>query len=623
MLMVLIIFLFTAIFGRLIYLMVISSESLQIKALDQWTRDVPVTGERGDIYDVNGVLLADTGTIYTVYVRPNSVTDKAYTAQILSSILGIDEKKLYDRINAKVSEVTVSKNVTSEQISLIYAAKPTGVYYAQNIKRNYIYGDFSSMVLGFTNIDGVGQTGIEAQYNSYLQGIDGKLLTETDLIGRELDSNLTYYIEGVKGADLYLTLDYSIQRFVQNAVNDAYETHQAKSASCVVMNAKTGAIVAMAQSPSFDLNNIPRNDIAKLMEVSRNTIISDVYEPGSTFKVLTAALGLEYGVVNTSTTRCYCGGSRIVDGTKIKCWRTIGHGSQTFAEAVQNSCNCMFMDIALGLGKEQLYTGLKSFGICDKTGIDASGEASGLMINYDIVKNVDIARIGFGQAVAVTAIELLTACAAAVNGGELLTPYLVDKIVQGGEILYKGNKNIRNNVISAETSRTMREIFEGVVRDGGGKNAQVNGYRIGGKTGTAQKYSESGGGIAGGKYVATFMGFAPADNPEYIMLFIVDEPSTGAYYGSVVAAPYASTIFSQIFEYRGWQPENTVALPKFEMPDLIGLSLTEASAILAQKGLYYEYYGEVGNGNKVTYQLPAPGSYVNKNNAVYISLSQE
>ena len=189
--------------------------------------------------------------------------------------------------------------------------------------------------------------------------------------------------------------------------------------------------------------------------------------------------------------------------------------------------------------------------------------------------------------------------------------------------MYKGNKNIRNNVISAETSKTMREILEGVVRDGGGKNAQVNGYRIGGKTGTAQKYSESGGGIAGGKYVATFMGFAPADNPEYIMLFIVDEPSTGAYYGSVVAAPYASTIFSQIFEYRGWQPENTVALPEFEMPDLIGLSLTEASAILARKGLYYEYYGEVGNGNKVTYQLPAPGSYVNKNNAVYISLSQE
>ena len=211
----LVIFLFITVFARLIYLQAFSSETMQLKALDQWSRDVPVTGERGDIYDKNGILLADTGTIYTLYVRPNSVVNKEYTAKVISSVLGLDEKKLYDRINSKVSEVTVSKKVTSDEISLIYSAKPSGVYYAQNIQRKYIYGDFASMVLGFTNIDGVGQTGIEAEYNNYLKGTDGKILTQTDLVGRELDSNVTYYIEGIKGADLYLTIDYTIQNIVQ------------------------------------------------------------------------------------------------------------------------------------------------------------------------------------------------------------------------------------------------------------------------------------------------------------------------------------------------------------------------------------------------------------------------
>ncbi len=617
--MVLIIFLFTAIFARLIYLQVIDNEKLQMKALDQWSRDVPLTGERGDIYDVNGRLLADTATVYTVYVRPNSVKDKAYTAQILASVLGADENKLYDRINTKVSEVTVSKNVTGEQISRIYAMNPDGVYYAQNISRKYVYGDFSSMVLGFTNVDGVGQTGVECKYNSYLQGTDGKILTETDLVGRELDTNTTYYIKGKKGADVYLTLDYSLQSFVQNAVFDAYETHKAKAASCVMLNAKTGAVVAMAQAPSFDLNDIPRNDLVSLMSLSKNTIISNVYEPGSTFKILTAAIGLENGVASPEKTRVYCPGYRIVDGKRIKCWRTIGHGSQSFAEGVQNSCNCMFMDIALNLGKDRLYSGLKSFGICEKTGIDCIGEGSGLMISEETVKNVDMARMGFGQAVAVTAMELVTAAGAVINGGELLKPYIVDRVVNDGKVVYKGGKTVRKRVISEKTSATMREVLEGVVKNGGGKNAQVEGIRIGGKTGTAQKYGE-GGGIASGKYVATFVGFAPADDPEYILLFIVDEPSTGAYYGSVVAAPYASQIYSQTAVYKGWTKAGEKETEKVTMPDLIGLSISEADMKMREYGLYYEYYGEGEVGDKVVYQVPAAGSFVNKNSVAYIAV---
>lgn len=616
----LIIFLFTAIFGRLIYLQVVENKTMQVKALDQWTRDVPITGERGDIFDRNGILLADTATTYTVYVRPNSVSDKSYVAKILSSILDLDEKKLYDRINSRVSEVTVAKKVSGEEISMIYAAKPDGVYYAQNIERKYIYGDFSPMVLGFTNIDGMGQTGIESQYNSYLQGTNGKILTETDLIGRELSTNVDYYIQGEKGANVFLTLDYTIQNIVQSAVNDAFSTHKAKSASCIMMNVKTGEILAMAQAPTFDLNNVPRDNITELMSVSKNTIVSNVYEPGSTFKILTAAIGLENGVVQKDGTHVYCPGYRIVDGKKIRCWRTIGHGSQTFAEAVQNSCNCMFMDIAMGVGTEKMYSGLKNFGITSKTGIDLSGEGKGLMITESVVKNVDLARIGFGQAVAVTAMELITACASVVNGGELLTPYIVDKIVKNDEILYKGNKNVRQKVISEKTSAIMREVLEGVVRDGGGKNAQVDGYRIGGKTGTAQKYSENGG-IAGGKYVATFLGFAPANDPEYIMLFIVDEPSTGVYYGSMVSAPYASKIFSDLFAYTGTKKEEGGDKEEtFVMPDLTGMSLTEVAVELKNLGLYFEYEGEGGNGKKVSYQIPTPGSYVTKNNCVYVKL---
>lgn len=617
--MVLIIFLFTAIFARLIYLQVVESEKLQLKALDQWSRDVPLTGERGDVYDVNGRLLADTATVYTVYVRPNSVKDKARTAQILSSVLLTDENKLYDRINSKVSEVTISKNVTSEQISKIYEKDPEGVYYAQNISRKYVYGDFSSMVLGFTNVDGVGQTGIECKYNSYLAGTDGKILTETDLVGRELDTNTTYYIKGKKGADVYLTLDYSLQTFVQNAVTDAYETHGAKAASCVMLDVKTGAVVAMAQAPSFDLNNVPRNDLPTLMSLSKNTIVSNVYEPGSTFKILTAAIGLENGVASKERTRVFCPGYRIVDGKRIKCWRTIGHGSQSFAEGVQNSCNCMFMDIALNLGKDKLYSGLKSFGICEKTGIDCIGEGSGLMINEQTVKNVDMARMGFGQAVAVTAVELITAANAAINGGELLKPYIVDKVVSDGKIVYKGEKHVKSRVISEKTSATMREVLEGVVANGGGKNARVEGIRIGGKTGTAQKYSESGG-IASGKYVSTFVGFAPADEPQYILLFIVDEPSNGAYYGSIVAAPYAAQIFGQTADYKGWTRSGENAEEVIIMPDLIGLSVSEADMKMREIGLYYEYYGEGESGDKVVYQVPAAGSVINKKSVAYIAV---
>ncbi|MDD4315844.1 MAG: penicillin-binding transpeptidase domain-containing protein, partial [Clostridia bacterium] len=507
-------FLFAAIISKLVYIQVVSSKELQAKALDQWTRDIPVFGERGDIFDRNGTMLADTNTIYTVYVRPVSVKDKYAAATVLSRVLGVNAEKLYVKMMSKVSEITVAKKVTKSQMAdIIAAGNVTGVYFSPNIVRNYPYGDFLTQLMGFTNIDGQGQSGVEAYYNSYLQGKNGYILTDTDLVGRELDSNVTKYISGSKGGSLYLTIDYNIQSFVENAVTSAYAKYNSLSASCIVMNAKTGEILAMSQRPSFDLNNVPRDNIIELFGNSKSLMVSNVYEPGSTFKILTTAIGLDNGVIDRDY-HLFCPGYRIIDGQRIKCWKRTGHGSESFDEGVQNSCNCLFMDIALKLGVEKFYDGIESFGLNVKTGIDMSGEASGLVLPESRVKVVDLARMGFGQAIAVTPIELLTASAAVINGGQLVTPYVLDRVELNGKTITRNYPNVRNNVIKQSTSQTMREVLEKVVTQGSGRYAGVNGYRIGGKTGTAQKYAN--GVIAQGKYLSTFIGFAPADDPEYI-----------------------------------------------------------------------------------------------------------
>jgi stage V sporulation protein D (sporulation-specific penicillin-binding protein) len=609
-------FLFVAVIGKLVYIQIVTGQSLQIKALDQWTRDVPITGERGDIYDRNGIILADTETLYTVYARPTSVSNKDYTSKFLGAILGLDSDELYQKMTSKVSEITVAKKVSKGQMQLLVESEVTGVYFSQNLNRVYPYGDFMTQILGFTNVDGMGQSGVEAYYNDYLKGVDGYILTETDLVGRELDDSVTMYIEGEKGCDIYLTLDYAMQCIVENAVIDAYQQFNAKSVSCLLMSAKTGEILAMAQQPSYDLNDIPRTDISSLFSLSNSLLVSSVYEPGSTFKILTAAMGLDSGVIDTDYT-FYCPGYRIVDGEKINCWKTIGHGTETFIEGVQNSCNCLFMDIVERVGTEEFYNWLDIFGITSTTGIDMSGEASGLTINYEDVKAVDLARMSFGQAIAVTPIALLNASASVINGGYLNTPYIVDKIVDNtGSTILQNYPIVKNTTISAETSALMREILESVVTDGGGKNAQVDGYSIGGKTGTAQKYYN--GSIAEGKYVSTFVGFAPADDPEYIMLFIVDEPEGSMYYGSLVAAPYASQIFANIFDYVGLTATEYTTKESFVMPDITGMSLTEAIVTLKNLGMYYELSGESGS---VTYQFPIAGSYVTTDNIALIEVN--
>lgn len=540
----LVIFLFVAVFFQLVSVTVARSGELQAKALEQWYRDLPIAGERGEILDANGVVIADSVTTYTIYVRPVDCSNKMQTAKILAEYLGLKYEKMLEKLNSRSSEVVVKKDVDKSTVLNIVDSVASGVYVSQAIKRVYPYGNFLTQVMGFTNVDAVGQTGIEKYYDSYLKGIDGYAYTPSDLVGRKLKDGVTYYKEGTKGGVLRLSVDKNIQDAVENAVENCAFNTQAKTVSAIVMECDTGAIRGVATTPSFDLNEVPRDNVADLMKLSRISLVSDVFEPGSTFKMVTAALGIDSGKITTNY-RSYCGGSMMVDGQKIKCWKTAGHGSQSFTEGVASSCNCLFMNIALTLGVDYFYDGIESFGLMEKTGVDIGGESSGLCIKKESVKPVDLARIGFGQAIAVTPIELLTACNAVVNGGKLVTPYIAESVTDyAGNVQNLAKNQVKRRVIKEETSAIMRQTLEQVVLVGSGKGASVEGIRVGGKTGTAQKYEN--GVIARGKYVSTFVGFAPVENPKYIALIVVDEP-VGAYYGGLVAAPYVGQIFKSIF----------------------------------------------------------------------------
>ena len=541
------VFLFTLIFAKLIHVMLVEGKSLQVKALDQWTRDLPNDAPRGQILDRNGVVLAGTATRYNLYVRPNSATDKEGLAKCLAEVFGYDKDRVLEKISKKVSEVTVATKVTKEQMSALFDMGFDGLYYSEDNFRYYPYGDFMTQVLGFTGADGNGQTGLEAYYDKYLTGINGYILTETDLVGREIQGGENYYLPSISGLNLTTTLDSRVQEIVEGAVEKAVALYNPKAVACLVMDYTNGEIISLAEYPSFDLNNVPRDDLEKLFSSSKSMLVSSVYEPGSTFKILTAAAALDTGAMNTAK-RFYCPGFRIVDGKRIRCWKTKGHGSIDFGEGVESSCNCVFMDSALAMGTDKFYTYLNNFGLRAKTGVDMTGETSGIFISQDLVKTVDLARIGFGQAVAVTPIGMMTACSAVVNGGKTVTPHLVKGFADE-----KGNKiddvfviEEKNTVVSGDTSATMRELLSRVVSHGSGKGAGVNGYNIAGKTGTAQKYEN--GGIAQGKYISSFLGFSLESGAPYGVLMIVDEPKGYVYYGSLVAAPLVGDIFRSVFD---------------------------------------------------------------------------
>lgn len=608
-----IIFFLCTIFSKFIFIQIIDSSNLQAKALDQWTRDIPLKAERGYIYDINGEVLAGTSTSYTLYVRPINVTDKDKLAEIVSEATGIANEKILKKLNIKgQSEITLCKKLTKESMSYIIDSGVSGVYFSKDIERYYPYGDFASSLLGFCNIDTIGQSGLELYYNDYLIGVDGEQLTETDIVGRELTDNI-YYLPSIDGFNLSITIDRTIQSIVEGVLYKAYTKYTPKSVSCLVMNTQTGGITAIAQKPSFDLNNIDRSDTESLFKMSKLSSISDVFETGSVFKIITIAAALEEGLV-TENERFYCAGSRIVDGKKIKCWKSRGHGSQTFAEGVENSCNCVFMDLALRVGAEKMYKYYEKFNLTVKTGIDFSGESSGLLIPLSSVKNVDLARMGFGQAIAVTPIALVSAVSGIVGGGVYKKPYLLEKTTNSsGALVYHKNSDEGHRLVSEDTSEIVRRLLLGVVDNGSGRLAGVDGYGIGGKTGTAQKYKD--GTIDRGKYISSFIGYSTYKDPKYVIYLYVDEPSGYLYYGSQVAAPLVGEIFEGIFNYEKTptEYEKTDSI-EISMPDFLGLTYEQAKLLCSKNGIYMEVEGE----GTVVSQFPYEGTICSDKSVVFL-----
>ena len=610
--------LFLLLGGRLFQLQILDAEDLQLRAQSQWTSESTIQPTRGRILDRNGAVLAQSATAYTLSVSPRQVKNAAALAQLLSPILDMDaaaiEEKASDTSKGGVTlKRQLARDVAQEIKALMaqdaQADNPvlTGLYLEEESKRYYPMGELACQVLGLTTIDGVGQAGLEQSLDSYLSGKAGRVLEEIDGKGRELDYSASEYIAAVEGGCVTLTIDASIQSFAEKAAREALSVNNARAVRVLVMNPQTGEILAMVNKPDYDLNAPPRDDVETLTELMRNRCITDAYEPGSTFKIITAAAALDSGLV-TPNEGFYCSGSIYVDGGRIKCWGK-PHEGETFAQALQNSCNPVFVEMGLRLGVERFYDYIEAFGLGSPTGVDLRGEAGGIVIPESACKRVDIARIGFGQSIAVTPLQLLTAACAAVNGGRLLTPYIVREITDGsGEVIQRGESVVRGRPISEATSATMRVLLEGVVAEGGGKNAAIPGYRIGGKTGTAQVYVD--GVVSSDRHIGSFLGFAPIDDPQIAVLVIVEEADVAIDFGSVTAAPYARDILEQSLLYLGIAPSTDEPEPeRVAVPDVTGMNLTDAAAAVKAAGLDCVFDGE---GGIVTNQLPAAGASMTK-----------
>jgi len=614
-LVVLVTFLASGILIRLFYLQVTGNYKFVSKGLTEWLRDLPLTALRGKITDRNGVVLASSYTTYDVYVRPADVKDSEGVAELLSSALGIDYETCYQKVTKKgYSEVKIESDIEKPIVQNILKNFKDGIFFTTNTERNYAYDNMLSQILGFVGSDNSGQTGLEAYYNTFLKGVDGVSLVESDLKGTTLSDSVGYYEDAINGLNLKLTIDFRLQYAVEEIIANAMNTTGAKSISCMVTNPKTGEILSVCTLPSYDLNNIPRDDMEQLNTLSRATTIVDTFEPGSTFKAIVSAIALEEGLTHQHD-YFYCSGFRIVNGVKINCSRRSGHGSQTLEQGLMNSCNCVFMDLIKRIGLTKFYDYLERFGISTKLGIDYPGEVSAVLMPQSLVTDADLARMGFGQTIALSSLEMMVAVGAVINGGHVYQPHFVSDIsTETNKVVYTRSKTEIDRVISDKTSEAMRNMLFKVVDQGGGKYAKVEGYPIiGGKTGTAQKYEN--GGIAQGKYIASFIGFAPYYDPDYLVYVVVDEPQ-GAYYGGVVAAPIAQSIFDKIIKMNEYKPDDEKEeLKSFELPTFIGMTISEASSLAASLGLQYLIQGD---GDYVTNQISAPGTVAYENDIVLL-----
>ncbi|ERI76804.1 penicillin-binding protein, transpeptidase domain protein [[Clostridium] symbiosum ATCC 14940] len=551
--------------GRLFFLMIYKADYYSEMAEDLHQRERTIKAARGRILDRNGVVIADNRTVCTISVVHNQIEDPESVIRILSGELGVPEDTVRKKVEKYSAREIIKTNVDKKEGDKIRAQGLAGVKVDEDYKRYYPYDSLASRVLGFTGGDNQGIIGLEVQYEKYLKGQDGKILTLSNAAGVEIENAAEDRIEPVAGNDLVVTLDVNIQKYAEQAAYQVMEKKQANSVSVVVMNPKNGEILAMVNVPEFNLNEpftlIPgiaadgdgKTSQDLLNQMWRNKCINDTYEPGSTFKIVTAAAGLEAGVVKL-TDNFSCPGFRVVEDRKIRCHKVGGHGGETFLQGMMNSCNPVLIDVGQRLGVDNYYKYFAQFGLLGKTGIDLPGEAATIMHKKENMGLVELATVSFGQSFQITPLQLITTASSVINGGNRVTPHLAVKSVspQTGSV-HKFEFPLGDRILSEETSSTMRYILEQVVSEGSGKNAKIEGYRIGGKTATSEKLPRS-----LKKYISSFVGFAPADDPQVIALITIDEPE-GIYYGGTIAAPVVGSIFENILPYLG--------IPKTEAED--------------------------------------------------------
>ena len=540
---------------RIGYVMIFRSRHYAGLAQELHERERQIKAARGKLVDRNGVVIASNETVCTVSVIYNQIKEPEKVIQVLSDTLGMSQ----DDIRKKVEKISVREkiksNISKETGDLIRSYDLDGVKVDEDYKRYYPYGTLASKVLGFTGSDNQGIIGLEVEYEDYLKGTDGEILTQTDARGIELDQVVEGRKEAIAGQNLLLALDVNIQQYAQQAAEKVMEEKSAGYVSIIVMNPQNGEIYAMVNNPEFDLNHPyelnSETDAARgteeyqnlLNKMWRNQCINDTYEPGSTFKIVTATAGLEEGVVSLDSTFS-CPGYRMVEDRRIKCHKTTGHGSETFVQATMNSCNPVFIDVGLRIGPERFYYYLQKLGLMEKTGVDLPGEAGTIIHKLENVGQVEMATMSFGQSFQITPLQLLRAVSAVINGGMLITPHFaVGTCDDEGNLLEAFEYPTVEQTISSQTSENMKYILTQVVSEGGGKNGQVEGYSVGGKTATSEKLPRG-----NGKYISSYIGFAPADDPQVIAICLINEP-VGIYYGGTIAAPVISSLYEDVLPY--------------------------------------------------------------------------
>ena len=623
--------------------MIVKRDEYSSRAEEQWTSEVSIDARRGRILDRNGVELAVSANVYRVdfdlnsvrqYLKNNSLTNADIAGKIADAV-GMEENKVMEKLETKLASganagsATLIRRIEKESADKVNNLNIDGVIVSPDTKRYYPKGEFLAHVLGSTNVDGQGLTGVELQYNEYLSGVPGVRISEIERNEENLSYTISNFTEPIDGKDVTLTTDSKIQAIAEKVAEKGLVDNQAKRVSIMVMNPNNGEILAMVNKPDFDPNNAfdgfedfsGETDGEKLQKMWRNSLVNDTFEPGSIFKVVTMVTALEEGIASESDT-FECGGSLQVGSHTIKCWKTSGHGSQILPQILQNSCNVGFMKLGEKIGKETLNEYIKKLGFGKTTGIDLPGEASGIVKKTESITESDLATISFGQTNTVTAIQYMQAFNALANGGSLIQPHILKEVSHydntGTKIVDETFEPvISKNVLSAESTATLRDYLERTVNEGGSNKSYIEGYHIGGKTGTAQKVNSVTGGYESGKYISSMAAMAPIDSPEITAFISIDEPSNGAYYAGVVTAPLMKILLTDIFNYMDseFSEDYNAVARDILIPEIRGKSIEEAKKILKDVNLEYNIEG---SGESVTNTQPYPGYTVKEGTKITI-----